>query len=259
MKNAFSLFLLFVLTTNPLLAADDWGRTGHRVTGEIAEKYLTKEVKEKIKELLNGASLAFVSTYGDEIKSDDRYRKYGPWHYVNFPFGGSYEAVEKSGRGDLIQGIQYCMDVIKDENASQKDKSFFLRMLVHFIGDLHMPLHVGIADDKGGNDFQVRWFGDGTNLHTVWDTKLIESYEMTFTELAENADYLSVNEIETIQNSTPMDWMYESRGLCEDIYANTEVGEKLGYKYMYRYVNVARSQMQKGGIRLAGLLNELFK
>jgi len=254
------LIVVFVLlfSSVSLTASEDWGKTGHRTMGEIAAKHLSKRAAKKISALLGGESLAFVSTYADEIRSDDAYRKYGPWHYVNFPFGGRYENTPKNKKGDIIVGIQNCIDVIKDATSSQKDKEFYLRLLVHFIGDLHMPLHVGLKEDKGGNSFKVKWFGKQTNLHSVWDTKIIEGYGMSFTELTSNVDALSKKEIQTIQSGAVTDWMYESRALCEDVYANTSVGENLGYKYMYRYVNVSRKQLQKAGLRLASILNEIY-
>ena len=250
------LFLLFPLLSST--AADDWGRNGHRATGEIAQQYLTKKALKKIDHLLNGQSLAFVSTYADEIKSDELYRSYGPWHYVNFPFGVRYEDHPKNDRGDIVVAIENCIRVLKDENETRENKAFNLKMLVHFIGDLHQPLHIGLAEDKGANDFQVLWFDDGTNLHSVWDTKMIESYNMSYSELAMNTDRLSEAQLDYIKGGDVLSWMYESRKLCEDIYANTKSGEKLGYQYMYRYVNTMRSQLQKGGIRLAVLLNDIF-
>ena len=177
---------------------------------------------------------------------------------MSFPFGAKYENTPKNKKGDIIVGIQNCIDVLKDATTSQKDKEFYLRMLVHFIGDLHMPLHVGLKEDRGGNSFKVKWFGKQTNLHSVWDTKIIEGYEMSYTELTSNVDVLSKKEIQTIQSGAVTDWMYESRTLCEDVYANTTQGENLGYKYMYRYVNVSRKQLQKAGLRLASILNEIY-
>lgn len=253
-----SLLIVVLFSSVSLTASNDWGKTGHRTMGEIAAKHLSKRAAKKISALLGGESLAFVSTYADEIRSDDAYRKYGPWHYVNFPFGGRYENTPKNKKGDIIVGIQNCIDVLKDATSSQKDKEFYLRLLVHFIGDLHMPLHVGFKEDKGGNSFKVKWFGKQTNLHSVWDTKIIEGYGMSFTELTSNVDALSKKEIQTIQSGAVTDWMYESRALCEDVYANTSVGENLGYKYMYRYVNVSRKQLQKAGLRLASILNEIY-
>lgn len=258
MRSLLIVVFVVLFSSVSLTASDDWGKTGHRTMGEIAAKHLSKRAAKKISALLGGESLAFVSTYADEIRSDDTYRKYGPWHYVNFPFGGRYENTPKNKKGDIIVGIQNCIDVLKDATSSQKDKEFYLRLLVHFIGDLHMPLHVGLKEDKGGNSFKVKWFGKQTNLHSVWDTKIIEGYGMSFTELTSNVDALSKKEIQTIQSGAVTDWMYESRALCEDVYANTSVGENLGYKYMYRYVNVSRKQLQKAGLRLASILNEIY-
>ena len=258
MRSLFSVVFVVFFSSFSIIASEDWGKTGHRTMGEIAAKHLSKKAAKKISALLGGESLAFVSTYADEIRSDNTYRKYAPWHYVSFPFGARYENTPKNKKGDIIMGIQNCIDVLRDTTASQKDKEFYLRMLVHFIGDLHMPLHVGLKEDKGGNSFKVKWFGKQTNLHSVWDTKIIEGYGMSYTELTNNVDALSKKEIETIQSGAVTDWMYESRALCEDVYANTSVGENLGYKYMYRYVNVSRKQLQKAGLRLASILNEIY-
>ena len=254
----YIILLLICICASGLTAAEDWGKTGHRVVGEIAEDYLSKKAEKEISKLLNGHSLAFVANYGDDIKSDRQYDSYRPWHYVNFPFGVKYENHPKSEEGDIIQGIEKCIAILKNESSTQAEKIFYLKMLVHFMGDLHQPLHIGLADDKGGNDFQVRWFSDGTNLHTVWDYKMIDFYDMSYTELAQNTDVLSKQQITNIKKGNLLDWMYESRALCENIYQNTESGEKLGYEYMYKYMDTLRFQLQKGGIRLAEVLNEIF-
>lgn len=250
--------LLLSLSLSTAASNYDWGKTGHRVTGAIAEKHLTRKAKRNLNKLLNGESLAFISTYADEIKSDSKYRSYGPWHYVNVPFESTYEAHPKSEKGDLIQGIDNCLSVLNNESSSKEDKIFNLKMLVHLIGDLHQPMHVGLSEDKGGNDFQVRWFGDGTNLHSVWDTKMIEGYGMSYQELADNAEQLSKKQRKAIAQGTHRDWMEDSRRLVKDVYANTKKGEKLGYRYSYDYFDTVRSQLQKGGIRLAKVLNEIF-
>jgi len=258
MKSYILLFVCVFTFNGSAFSSEDWGRTGHRATGEIAEKHLTNKTRRAIKKLLGGESLAFVSTFADEIRSDERYKNMGPRHYVSFPFDKSYETHPKSERGDIIVAIRACISVLKNENASKEDKIFNLKMLVHFIGDLHQPLHIGIADDRGGNLFQVLWFNEETNLHSVWDTQIIESYNMSYSELVANVTQLYEGQIRQIQQGSLMDWVNESRDLCKDVYANTESGENLEYKYMYKYVNVIRSQIQKGGIRLAGILNDLF-
>ncbi len=239
-------------------AIDFWGPTGHRATGQIAEKHLTKKARKKIKKLLKGQSLAFVSTYADQIKSDRKYDKYYTWHFVNMPFDKTYEASEKNPRGDIIMGISKCVEILKDTNSSDQDKAFFLKMLVHLIGDLHQPLHIGRAEDKGGNDIQVRWFNEGTNLHRVWDENMIEEWNMSYIELANNVEDLSKEQIKSIQKGSVLDWMRDTRKLTKPVYESAKVGEKLRYRYSYDHFPTVRKQLQKGGLRLAKLLNDIF-
>ncbi len=254
----FLLTFFFITTFITTVNAYDWGQTGHRTTGAIAEKYLSRKAKKAISELLDGESLALTSTYADEIKSDGIYRSYGPWHYVNVPFNSTYEMHPKSERGDLIAGIDICIEKIKSTLTSKEEKAFHLKLLIHFIGDLHQPLHTGISEDKGGNDFQVQWFNKGTNLHAVWDTKMIDSYGMSYSELSTNMPEFSKKQRKFIAAGSHRDWMEESRMLVKDIYKNTTSGEKLSYRYMYDYFETLKGQLNKGGIRLASLLNELL-
>lgn len=257
MRN-FLLCFLLVSSTLSFASEYDWGKTGHRATAHIADQHLSKRAKRNIEKLLDGASLAEISTYADEIKSDQAYRAYGPWHYVNVPFDKRYSDHPKSERGDLMQGIDHCIAVLKNPESSKADKVFNLKLLVHLVGDLHQPMHTGIGADKGGNDFQVQWFGKGTNLHRVWDTSMIENYGMSYTELAGAMPSLSKEQRKTIQAGTHYDWMEDSRQLVKDVYANTKTGEKLGYRYMYEYFETLKGQLQKGGLRLAAMLNEIL-
>lgn len=236
----------------------NWGATGHRTVGNIAEKHLSKKAKKQINQLLQGESLAFVSTFGDEIKSDKRYSKFSPWHYVNFPFDTKYEDSNKNPKGDIVMGINHCISVLKNKNSSKEDKIFYLKFLVHLIGDLHQPLHVGKSEDKGGNNFQVRWHNKGTNLHRVWDSDMIKSWNMGYTELALNAKNLNKQQIETIQKGSVLDWTYESQELAKKVYTSAEIGEKLSYRYSYTHFGTVRSQLQKAGIRLAKILNDIY-
>jgi hypothetical protein len=257
-KNVFTIALLLFLSLSLSAANPDWGATGHRTIGKIADEYLKGKTKRAIEKLLNGQSLALVSTFGDDIKSDDRYRKFNTWHYVNMPFGVKYEDSEKNTSGDLVVGIQKCKEIILDKNSTKEDKVFYLKMLVHLIGDLHQPMHVGRKEDKGGNDIQVRWFNDGTNLHRVWDSNMINHFNMTYSELADNSNKISKEQIKFIQKGTVADWANETQQHAIEVYASVKIGEKLDYKYMYEHFGLVRSQLQIGGIRLAKVLNELF-
>lgn len=256
-KIALSLIIINLLF-QPLYASPMWGKTGHRVVGEIADHYLTGRAKRQIAKLLNHQSSAFVSTYGDEIKSDSRYKEFYAWHFVNMTFDQTYQESTKNEKGDLVTGIAYCKKIITDKNSSDDDKAFYLKMLIHLIGDLHQPLHVGLEEDKGGNDIKVQWQFKDTNLHSVWDSKMIDDFGMSYTELAGNAKYLTKEEVKNIQEGTVEDWIHESQQVAKTIYASVNAGDNLRNDYMYLHFDTVRSQLQKGGIRLAKVLNELF-
>lgn len=259
MKNILSFIVTFILVISTINAENpDWGATGHRTVGKIADSYLKGKTKRKITELLDGQSLALVSTFGDDIKSDKRYNEFYTWHYVNMPFGVRYQDSEKNPQGDLVTGIEKCKEVILDENASKEDKAFYLKLLVHFIGDLHQPMHVGRKEDKGGNDVQVQWFGNGTNLHAVWDSKMINHFDMSYSELADNREEISKTKVEELKKGTIVDWVNETQTYAIKVYGSVKIGENLRYGYMYHNFSLLQSQLQKGGIRLAKVLNDLF-
>jgi len=258
----YSFLFLFLLVSNFSLNAETtppvWGKTGHRVVGAIANNYLKGSTKRQLKKLLNFESLALVSTYADEIKSDSRYNEFKTWHYLNMPLDGTYATSDKNPEGDLVTGINYCKDIITSKTSSDDDKAFYLKMLIHLIGDLHQPMHLGLLEDRGGNDFKVQWNYSDTNMHRVWDTQMIESYGMSFSELADNAAHLSKDDIKAIQKGTVIDWIDETHILTNEVYSSAEQGENLRGRYSYKYFNIAREQLQKAGIRLARVLNEIL-
>ncbi|QTD38111.1 S1/P1 nuclease [Polaribacter batillariae] len=259
MKLKIAVLLSFLFFSKP--ATEEtffWGQNGHRATGKIAEKYLKRRAKKKIDKLLKGESLAFVSTFADEIKSDRKYSEFFPWHYVNMDLNQTYAEAEKNPKGDLVTGIKKCIAVLKDKKSSDKDRAFYLKLLIHFVGDLHQPMHIGQKEDKGGNTIQVQWFGKGTNLHAVWDTKMIEEWNMSYLELADNAKDLSKKQIKAIEKGTIEDWVNEVHVLTREIYKSVKVGENLRYRYSYDHFKTVRNQLQVGGIRLAKILNDIF-
>jgi len=236
----------------------DWGPTGHRTTAQIAQKYLSKKAKKNIKKLLQGESLSWVSTYADEIKSDRKYSKFYPWHYINMGLDETYETATKNPKGDLVTGINTCVSVLKDKNASKKDKIFYLKLLVHLVGDLHQPLHIGRKEDKGANTIQVKWFYFGTNLHKVWDEHMLDKWGMSYTELAANEKPLTKAQVSYMQKGSVIDWVNETHQITKKVYASAKSGDKLSYRYSYLYFGTVREQLQKGGVRLAKILNDIY-
>ena len=254
----FTFFVLIFSLQSYANEIPNWGVTGHRTIGNLAEKHLSKKSKKQIKKLLQGQDLAFVSTFGDEIKSDNKYKKFYTWHFVNFPFDTKYEDSEKNPDGDIVNGINFCIEILKNKNSSNEDKVFYLKLLVHLIGDLHQPLHVGRSQDKGGNDIKVKWHYKSSNLHRVWDSEMIESWNMSYSELADSAKELNEQQIKNIQQGSVLDWTYESQKLAKTVYSSAAMDDKLSYRYSYDHFTTVRSQLQKAGIRLAKILNEIY-
>lgn len=248
------LFYVFAYSKD----SEEWGQTGHRVTAEVAQNHLADNARKEVNRLLNGKSMAMVSTYGDEIKSERSFDKYRPWHYANVPFDKTYSEITPNPDGDIVKAIEYCIAVLKDEKSSDEDKTFYLKLLIHFVGDLHQPLHIGLEEDRGANDIRVTWFNENSNLHRVWDSDMINSYQMSYTELTHNLPKLSADEIQQIQEGSLLDWVEEIRVLTREVYKSAANNDRLGYRYMYDHFETVRVQLQVGGIRLAKILNDIF-
>lgn len=237
----------------------DWGKTGHRLVAKLAQQYLTTKAQKEIDILLDGASLVSISTYGDEIKSNPKYKALRPWHYINLPLDESYANAKKNPKGDVVMAIKKCIAKVKDQNEHKNERAFYLKLLVHFIGDLHQPMHVGRKEDRGGNSIRLQWFGKTSNLHRLWDSHLIDSHGMNATQLLGDLEELSPKLIKEIQNQSLEQWVNESQALAKIIYENTPSNSKLGEEYQSRYLPLLKIQLQRGGLRLAAQLNEIFK
>ena len=235
-----------------------WSKTGHRVIGEVAQHHLKRKARKALAELLSGEGLAEVATYADDIKSDSTFRKFSAWHYVNFPAEAAYTEVTQSPYGDVVSGIQQCSSIHKDRNTSAADEVFYLKLLVHLVGDLHQPMHEGRVEDRGGNDIQLQWFDRGTNLHRVWDANLIDDYGMSYSELARTLPRWSRSKIREVQQGNVLEWVEEVQEITNRVYDSAEVGEKLYYRYRYIWWDTVEQQLLTGGIRLAAILNEIY-
>ncbi len=259
-----------VLVPSPALA---WGKTGHRVVAAIADSQLSGLSRANIEEILGpGESLDEAANWPDEMRSapGDFWQKTAtPWHYVTLN-GAIYD--HAPGEGDALEALDHFSTVLKDPNASREDKQLALRFVVHIVGDLHQPLHVGKCCDRGGNEVKVTWFGKPTNLHAVWDSQLVDDEQLSFTELAaklkrhiSNADVIKWWDVD------PRDWTSESAEIRDTLYpppARPKKGQKvkkgqpllpdLSYGYVFKFTPVMERRLSQGGVRLAAYLNALF-
>lgn len=165
-----------------------WGKTGHRIGGEIAADYLNEDAQAAITAILGSENLAEASSWPDFMRSSADAFWQGDsrtWHYVTILEGEVYGDNLAPESGDAITALGGFRDTLRNLNAKFEEQALALRFAVHIIGDLHQPLHAGNGTDRGGNDHEVIWFGASTNLHSVWDTKLIEDQRLSYTEYAD--------------------------------------------------------------------------
>ena len=260
MKTTLILLLLpSMLFCIPISTKDSWGATGHRVVGELAAQRIKKRTAKKINELLDGVSLAQISTYADDIKSDSHFSEYSPWHYANIKQDETYISSVKNEKGDIVFAIEKCIQVIQSSSSSRDDKQFHLKLLIHFVGDIHQPMHLGNLDDRGGNDIKIKWFGRNSNLHRLWDSDMIDNYGMSYSELAINLPNYSEDNLNKIAKAPLMEWVNESQELAKKLYYTLPKNTNLGYRYLYDHFDTVRFQLLKGGVRLAALLDQIFK
>ena len=129
-----------------------------------------------------------------------------------------------------------------------------MKFLIHLVGDIHQPLHVGRFEDRGGNDIKVKFFGKQTNLHRLWDTDMINDHMMSYSEFAENLDKIKFINTTLI----PSEWLKESQIEVNKIYNGVKNEDYIGYEYIYKNFPTVEKQLYKAGIRLADILNDIF-
>ncbi len=233
-----------------------WGKTGHRIVGKIAETYLTKNAKMQIKKLMGHHDLSRMGNWADEIKSDPDWKKANDWHWCTIPDGEEYHKGKHSGKA--VEKVIEFIDILKKKNSTKEEKQIALKFLIHLIGDLHQPLHVGNGEDRGGNSVKVKWFKEPTNLHSVWDTKLIDFQKLSYSEYA---DYLLLNEnrgkIREWQGDSLMVYVNESKNSRKQCYQFSN--DNLKWDYFYINKNLLEKRLLQGGVRLSGELNRIFK
>jgi hypothetical protein len=253
MKKTILLLLLISFSFQAL----PWGKTGHRIVGLIAEKHLSKKARKNIEKILKTETLAEVSNHMDFIKSNDAYDHMSPWHYATIPDGMTYDEAGTPEEGDIIQTLNRLIAELKTKQFTDEDEAFALKCLVHLIGDIHQPLHVGNGEDKGGNDVKLEYFWSSSNLHRVWDSGIIDGQDYSYTEYVEWLDHASAEEISTWQSAGILDWAAESVSYRPQIYDLPE-SKKISYQYDYENLELLNKRLLQAGIRLAGILNEIY-
>ncbi len=260
-----------VLIPSPALA---WGKTGHRVVAAIADTQLSGLARAHVEEILGpGESLDEAANWPDEMRAAPGVfwqKTATPWHYVTLN-GITYDHAPPEG--DALQALAHFRSVLKDPAATREDRRLALRFIVHLVGDLHQPLHVGKCCDRGGNDVKVTWFGKPTNLHAVWDSALVDDEQLSFTELAAKLErHIRDQDVIKWWDINPRDWISESAQYRDTVYptaadaSRESKGKKskaspvpeLSYSYVYRFTPLMEQRLSQAGVRLAAYLNDIY-
>jgi hypothetical protein len=285
MKSTTFLFLLFAL---PQILLADWGANGHRIVAKICYDNLTDKAKVAVDKALGDNYLEQVSNWPDYIKSERNWSFIDSWHYMTVqPDETLEEMLANNAKNkeidDVAEGIDLMLAILRNEteaiNTFQAimDKNRVkplagsmeataLAFLIHFIGDIHQPLHVGKNKDSGGNKISVEFFYERKNLHSVWDSEIIEHERLSYTEFAAFVEKHVHSKKKDWQNAPMNDWIEESILLREKIYntlfdfTDRDSGlPSFSWNYQHDFIPIVEERLGAAGYRAAALLNGIYK
>ncbi|HEY0080172.1 MAG TPA: S1/P1 nuclease [Pyrinomonadaceae bacterium] len=245
-----------------------WGQSGHRITALIAAEYLDDAARAEVGRLLGGSSSTAVATkMSNAANWPDTIIGQRPetarWHFVNISrdatgYDASQHCEDVPGKGDcIVEAIARNRETLADASRPDAARREALKFLIHFLGDIHQPLHAGFPEDRGGNLINVRFFGAQTNLHKVWDSGIIGQAQLSDREFADALlEVIPAANVASIQGGTPVEWAEQSWQLSKSNAYRIPPNKRLGQTYYDRNWFIVDDQLTRGGLRLARLLNE---
>ncbi len=258
----FAVCLASMLTALSPVIAMAWGPQGHSIIAEIAQQRLKPEVWQAIQDEFSIKQLADVANWADHIKSKRKETR--PWHYCNIAEGEiSYIRERDCADGNCVtEKILEFTKRLQGSKVKGRNRKEALMYLVHFVGDIHQPLHLGNAVDRGGNTIKVIVQGESTNLHAVWDHDLIRRNGKSLVKYAaELSGEVSQGSARAWLISDVVGWGNESRGLALHKGYPLELNKRgeLSGHYLEAGEQIVELQFKKAGVRLAHLLNKIIK
>lgn len=247
------------------MSAHAFGVRGHRLVGDIAQLLLLPAVREQVDELLQSRSLADVANWADEVRSQQP--ETGPWHYVNVKAGAAHFDLARDCPGEcVVERIGHFRAILGDREQPAPERRIALMWLVHLVGDLHQPLHVSLAEDRGGNSIEVKGDQQELNLHWVWDSLLIDRRGLTLSQHIQRlAQHTTRAQVQAFRAGTVADWADESWQLAMRVgYRDLDgrfiaSGDTLSDAWLQARGDVVDEQLVKAGVRLAMLLNQTLQ
>ncbi|MCD6066417.1 MAG: nuclease [Bacteroidetes bacterium] len=251
-----SFVLLFVFPERSFA----WGKTGHHIVAQIAKAHLEPGVLDSVQKYLGDMSFEDAATWMDDVRKDKTYDYMKTWHYINVEKDKTYvftTADDHDALDNVVKQVENAINQLMNHKKSGAEEiNMQLKLLFHLIGDMHQPLHVGYGEDKGGNDVKVDYLGKKKNLHSVWDSEIIESKNITYDTVEAKCKKLSKGKLKKIRGIDVMQWMKESRSYLPQVYKFEN--KTLDQKYIDKNTVIIEDQLLRGGLRLAAVLNTAF-
>lgn len=237
-----------------------WGQKGHDIVAYIAEQHLTDATKDSIDNLLDGYSMVYWANWLDNASHTPEYEYTKTWHYKNIDANKTFENAPNIKEGNIVDALYEQISILEDSTKTREDKQLAIKMVIHFLGDIHQPLHMGHASDKGGNWWNIKFFKNGTNLHSIWDSRVLSTaHSWSHTEWQREIDRLPESQqISLLKDGNPTVWGKETYEICKEIYENTPEGINVEYDYIADWTPTIEMQLLKGGLRLADVLNSIY-
>ncbi len=263
-SRAWKLIVVAALALFAASPAWAWGYDGHRIVCAVAWEELTPQAKAKIADIIH---VETRDAFADSCIWADNYQFFhketSAWHYISLPPDAtSVDMARDCANGVCVVGkIETELRVLRDHSTAEPAAT--LRFLIHFISDVHQPMHASLAADRGGNDVKGLYFGIPTNMHALWDYTMLDQDARPWREIADMLHArVTAQDRATLPKSKPLDWANESLAIMR---ARTTAyiphGDTFEFDEAYRQINfpILLDRMKEGGVRLGAVLNDLLK
>lgn len=251
------LIAAVAVAISPSPAARRWGPDGHRIVADIALQRLSPAAANETRRLLGGQNINEIASWADDVRRT--MPNTAPWHYIDIEITDTSYVPSRDCKENacVIWAVESRLAILADKAAPDSARASALKFVVHFVGDLHQPLHAGERGDKGGNDVKVTFNGKLTNLHSVWDSGILLSFGQSDAEIVHQLDdeIARRKDIAALSGGTVIQWVMESHDIARDVvYRNLPNSLEITPQYVDAARPVIYERLLRGGIRLGALL-----
>ena len=231
-----------------------WGKRGHGLVAEVAFSLLDSATKERVHRYFADLTIEQAANWMDDVRSDHHYDYMKQWHYLDVDKGQTYQPTNEP---NVLNELDLAIKQLQNrDKMSEDDIRKDILVIMHLVGDMHQPLHVGYGNDKGGNNVQVRYKDHGSNLHRVWDTEMIEDQRISLAECLKKVKDMDKEEYAMFANTNTTNWMRQPRAQLDAVYDFKD--GIIDDAYVQKNKARVEEEIAIAGIRLATILKSLF-